>query len=172
MEEQLDELVSQLKRSWTEQRLVTELRHGVPTVQDFAPLYDTVTRSRLTLKQLGSSQYSTEMKAQLLEWHSTVGSAEEALDVFKSAQGMFLRLDLALGSMVVEEELGATHAHFKVLRGKVERAFDSLAGKASLMDACGDAELVGQMRDLSLGLEEAATAVKTVLYAMRSSSPR
>ena len=65
MEEQLDELVSQLKRSWTEQRLVTELRHGVPTVQDFAPLYDTVTRSRLTLKQLGSSQYSTEMKAQL-----------------------------------------------------------------------------------------------------------
>lgn len=74
----------------------------------------------------------------------------------------------ALNSMVVEEELTHVHAHFSLLRGRLVAAFEALAAKPSLMDACGDRELIDLMKDLSLGLQEAAVALGPVLHALRS----
>ncbi len=77
MEHQLDGLVEDLKRSWTESRLDMVSRHGVPSVRDFTALHDTVGRSLATLRQLGSPRYSTAMRAQLLEWFPIVDGAAE-----------------------------------------------------------------------------------------------
>ncbi len=116
MEHQLDGLVEDLKKSWTENRLDMVERHGAPTVRDFTQLHETVERSLTTLRQLGSSQYSTAMRAQLLEWFSTVDAARDAVKVLKSAQDKWLRQDAALTSMAFQEAMPLTCQLFQTLR--------------------------------------------------------
>ncbi len=116
MEHQLDGLVEDLKRSWTENRLDMTPRHGISSVRDFTQLHETVDRSLTTLRQLGSSQYSTAMRAQLLEWFQIVDGAAAAVDVIQAAQEKWLRQDMALSSMAFEEEVPLTFQLFQTLR--------------------------------------------------------
>ncbi len=92
------------------------VRHGVPSVRDFTTLHETVDRSLTTLRQLGSSRYSTAMRAQLLEWFRIVDGAAAAVDVLRAAQEKWLTQDMVLSSMAFEEEVPFTFQLFKALR--------------------------------------------------------
>ena len=50
-------------------------RHGCLVVEDFGILYETIDSSVQTLKQLGQSRYSAEMKDNLLYWCNVVERA-------------------------------------------------------------------------------------------------
>ena len=39
LEEELDCLVKELEKTWTEQRLDTKIKHGIPAISDFNSLY-------------------------------------------------------------------------------------------------------------------------------------
>ena len=56
-EEQLDFMVSDLRTTWTEQKMSIKMCHGIPTVTDFSQLHTTVSASIVTLKELGQSRY-------------------------------------------------------------------------------------------------------------------
>ena len=45
LEEELDSLVSQLRRTWTEKKPETKQVHGMPTIQDFNALHDIIDSS-------------------------------------------------------------------------------------------------------------------------------
>ena len=62
MEEQLDGLVDNLRRSWTESPLAMSPRHGVPTVDDFRGLYGTVAES-LSLAVQTAAGYPLQLVA-------------------------------------------------------------------------------------------------------------
>ena len=49
--------------------------HGSLIVRDFSVLYETIDSSIQTLKQLGQSRYSSEMKDNLLYWCNVVEKA-------------------------------------------------------------------------------------------------
>ena len=172
MEEQLDELVDNLKKSWTEQKLeMTERHGGVPCVKNFAPLFETVTQSILTLQQLGSSQYSTEMREQLIDWYKTVENARESLNIIKEVQEKFLLLDLPLNSLVVEEEIPFVFEQFSSTRRKLIRALVAISEKPSLISALGEEDLINCLVDIRTSLEESEENLPTVLWAIRISSP-
>ena len=171
MEEQLDELVDNLKKSWTEKRLEMTPKHGVPCVKDFVPLYETVSQSILTLQQLGSSQYSTEMREQLIDWYKTVENARESLNVIKMTQEKFLLLDLPLNSLVVEEELPIVFQQFSSNRRKLLETFVTMSEKPSLISAFGDNDLINGLKDINKSLEESEDSLPNVLWAIRISSP-
>ncbi len=64
-EEQLDFMVNDLRITWTEQKVSIRMAHGMPFVSDFSHLHMTVTSSMVTLKELGQSRYSSQMKVKL-----------------------------------------------------------------------------------------------------------
>lgn len=56
LEQQLDSLVDDLRRTWTERRLDIRSAHGFPTVVNFRGLFEIIDSSLATLKELGSSR--------------------------------------------------------------------------------------------------------------------
>ena len=98
------------------------VRHGIPSVRDFSQLHETVNRSLTTLRQLGSSKYSTAMRAQLLEWFQIVDGAAAAVDVIQAAQEKWLTQDMVLSSMAFEEEVPLTFQLFQALRYEVSNS--------------------------------------------------
>ena len=172
MEEQLDVLVDNLRRSWTERRLVMTPRHGVPMVADFPGLYATVTESMRTLKQLGSSQYSTGMGDQLVGWYKTVREAKAAIDVIKTTQKLWLAQDAPFTSMPFEEENPSAFAFFRAIRSRLARDFNRLSQAASLVGALSDKDLISSIDDSRLALEDVAAELPNALLAVRVASPR
>ena len=172
MEEQLDGLVDNLRRSWTETQLVMTPRHGIPTVDDFRGLYATVAKSLRTLKQLGSSQYSAEMRDQLVGWYRTVREAKRAIDIIKRTQNSWLSQDAPFTSMPFEEENPSAFAYFKEIRLRLTRDFSKLSRASSLMEALSDKELISSIDDSRLALEDTAAELPNALLAIRVSSPR
>ena len=172
MEEQLDGLVDNLRRSWTETHLAMTPRHGIPTVEDFRGLYATVAKSLRTLKQLGSSQYSADMRDQLVGWYGTVREAKKAIDVIKTTQNLWLSQDAPLTSMPFEEENPSAFALFQEIRLRLKRDFFQLSQATSVVDALSDKDLVSSFDDSRLALEDTAAELPNALLAIRVSSPR
>ena len=56
LEEQLDCLISNIRRTWTKQRLEIVLVHGMPTAKDFKTLYSIIQSSVATIRELGMSR--------------------------------------------------------------------------------------------------------------------
>ena len=59
----------------TEQKFDMISSHGSLIIRDFCVLYETIDSSIQTLKQLGQSRYSSEMKDNLLFWCDVVEKA-------------------------------------------------------------------------------------------------
>ena len=172
MEEQLDGLVDNLRRSWTESHLAMTPRHGIPTVEDFQGLYATVAKSLRTLKQLGSSQYSADMRDQLVGWYRTVREAKKAIDVIKTTQNLWLTQDALFTSMPFEEENPSAFAYFHEIRLRLKRDFFQLSQAPSVMVALSNKDLVSSIDDSRLALEDTASEIPNALMAVRVSSPR
>jgi hypothetical protein len=58
--------------------------HGSLIVRDFCFLYQTIDSSIQTLKQLGQSRYSAEMKDNLLYWCNVVERATRLVEIIKT----------------------------------------------------------------------------------------
>lgn len=80
LEEQLDCLINELRATWTEQRLQIQEVHGMPIVSNFQGLYGTIESSITTLRELGMSRYSAQMKDDLLKWCGVVEKAERFVE--------------------------------------------------------------------------------------------
>lgn len=89
-EEQLDKMVNDLKDTWTERRLSIKVCHGVPTVCDFNSLHSTISSSVATLKELGQSRYSSEMKDSLLYWCNVVEKADFFVQLLAKTQNLWM----------------------------------------------------------------------------------
>lgn len=171
MEEQLDCLIEDLRQSWTENKLEMELFHNIYKVKNFSVIYETISKSRLTLKQLGSSQYGTEMRSQLVEWFRVVEMASKAIEVIKAIQEEWLRQEHLLNSMLCEEEMPFVHTLFMKIRGKLAFWFHTLYQAQCIKDIVCDEELVLTLMDIKISLRETAKSVSTALNAMRLRSP-
>lgn len=171
MEEQLDELIEGLKLSWTGQKLKMTPRHGVPTIMDFAQVNDIIVKSLTTLKQLGSSQFSTDMRPQLLDWYKVVDEAQDILQVLQKVQEMWLEQDSLLTSMTTEDEMPDDYANFKRIRNEVEKLFHGLNQSESLLAAFQNPDLMSQCLGILSSLEETKTAAKQSLMSLRCGSP-
>ncbi len=172
MEEQLDGLIDNLRQSWSERKLPMAVRHGVPTVEDFGTVHHTIRDSLRTLRQLGSSQYSTEMRDQLLTWYGTVCDARRSVDVIKRAQTSWLEQDAPLTSMLFEDDNPMMASCFRNVRERISRDFRNLDKAKSLVEALGDQVLLRSFEDTLLMLEETAVCVPSALTAIRTGSPR
>ena len=89
-EEQLDSMINDLRNTWTERKLAIKICHGVPTVSDFGSLYSTIQSSIVTLKELGQSRYSSEMKDSLLYWCNVVDKADLFVPLLAQTQELWL----------------------------------------------------------------------------------
>jgi len=147
------------------------LRYGIPCVADFGALRMIVEKSVSTLKQLGSSQYSSAMRPQLLEWYKTVTEAGEAVETLEKVQMKWLRQEVLLTSMTLEEHVPLSTSLFAQIRAKIAKAFQRLRQEESLVAAFKNSFLIQDFSDLSLALDETETAMHSALWALRISSP-
>ena len=172
LEEELDCLVTGLRRTWSERKPETVEVHGMPTIQDFNSLYDTIDSSISTLRELGMSRYSSEMKEDLLEWCGVVEKAEKFIEVLKDAQELWLFQEVPLSSMAVQDNHPWAFEHFSIVRSKLFSQMAKFRDSGSLLEAFTDDEGYLVMRDILLSLKETHRSLVAALWSLRSDSPR
>ena len=171
-EEQLDFMISELKQTWTEEKLTIEFCHGLPIVSDFPFLYQTVSSSNLTLKELGQSRYSIQMKDSLLYWCDVVGKANRYVRLLAKAQNLWQYQEVPLTSMLMKDKHPSKFAYFELLRQKFQKQMLQVASADALISAFGQARDYLEMVDIVAGLEETKKLIYTVLWSLRFDSPR
>ena len=171
MEEQLDALIEDLKLSWTGQTLEMQIRHGIPTVKDFSVVNDVINKSMTTLKQLGSSHYSTEMRPTLQNWYEIVDGAKVVIDLLKKVQNTWLKQDSLLMSMTFEEQNSKQHVKFKETRQHISELFKVVGNSKSLLQVFQGHELLNQLESIQSLLGETEEDSKKAMWSVRLGSP-
>ena len=172
LEEQLDCLINELRATWTEQRLQIKEVHGMPIVSDFQSLYGTVESSITTLRELGMSRYSAQMKDDLLKWCGVVEKAERFVEVLKSTQDLWMYQEVPLTSMAIQDNHPWTFNYFCLIRKKLHEKMTKLASSESLVAALVNEEDYQQFKDILLSLKETQQSLTSALWSLRSDSPR
>ena len=104
-------MINDLKNTWTGRKLAIKICHGIPTVSDFHSLYSTIQSSIVTLKELGQSRYSKEMKDSLLYWCNVVDKADLFVpllgkkDALKKYDQFTLHTSCFCGSEIAQTEV-------------------------------------------------------------------
>ena len=172
LEEELDSLVSQLTRTWTEKKPETKQVHGMPTIQDFNALHDIIDSSTSTLKELGMSRYSAEMKDDLLKWCGVVEKAERFVQVLKATQELWLYQEVPLTSMAVQDNHPWSYDHFSIVRSKLLARMTKIRDFNSILEAFTDDKDYEIMKDILLSLKETYQSLTAALWSLRSDSPQ
>lgn len=130
-EEQLDFMINDLKTTWTEQKMSIKVMHGMPTVFDFGHLHATVTSSIATLKELGQSRYSSQMKDSLMYWCDVVEKAERFVWLIAKAQDLWMRQEIPMTSMLLRGRHPSKFAYYDIVREKFHHQMNRVS-KAKL----------------------------------------
>ena len=172
LEEQLDCLINELRSTWSDQKLDMVEMHGMPTIKDFNWLYVTIYSSVETLRELGMSRYSAEMKDDLMQWCGVVEKAERFVNVLKATQDLWLSQEVPLTSMTVQDDHPWTFKYFGITRATLLKKMTKLRNAASLVEALIDEEDYLMFCDILLSLKETQNALVAALWSLRSDSPR
>ena len=171
-EEQLDFMVSDLRTTWTEQKMSIKMCHGIPTVTDFSQLHTTVSASIVTLKELGQSRYSSQMKDSLLYWCDVVEKAERFVWLISKAQALWMYQEVPMTSMLLGGRHPSKFSYFQLLRKKFAQQMTKVAAAEVLISAFGNQDDYLQLTDITLGFKKTERLVDSVLWSLRSDSPR
>jgi hypothetical protein len=171
-EEQLDCMVNDLRNTWTERKLTIKVCHGISTVCDFNILHNTINSSIATLKELGQSRYSSEMKDSLLYWCDVVEKADLFVGMLAKAQNLWMFQEVPLSSMLIQDEHPSKFTYFKILRAKFEGKMRQVAEAGALISAFGSEKDYHQLTDIHQALKETEQLMGSVLWSLRSDSPR
>ena len=134
-EEQLDSMINDLRKTWTERKLAIEVCHGIPTVSDFATLYSTIQSSIGTLKELGQSRYSSEMKDSLLYWCNVVDKADSFVPLLAQTQQLWFYQEVPLTSMLIQDNHPSLYDYFQIVRSKFKAKMEAIDAASSLVTA-------------------------------------
>ncbi len=148
------------------------MMHGIPTVSDFNMLYGTISSSLVTLKELGQSRYSSEMKDSLLYWCDIVEKADMFVGVLREAQTLWMYQEVPMTSMLIQDEHPSKYAYFKLLRSKFEAKMARVAEAPTLISAFSNVQHYEQLIDILQGFKESERLMRSVLWSLRADSPR
>ena len=165
-------MINDLRNTWTERKLAIKICHGIPTVSDFGSLYSTIQSSIVTLKELGQSRYSKEMKDSLLYWCNVVDKADLFVPLLAETQQMWLFQEVPLTSMLVQENHPSMYAYFQFLRTKFKGKMEAIDAASSLITAFGEEKDYQEVTDIKLAFQEVDIMLDTALWSLRFDSPR
>ena len=171
-EEQLDSMINDLRKTWTERKLAIEVCHGIPTVSDFATLYSTIQSSIGTLKELGQSRYSSEMKDSLLYWCNVVDKADSFVPLLAQTQQLWFYQEVPLTSMLIQDNHPSLYDYFQIVRSKFKAKMEAIDAASSLVTAFGEDDDFHEVMDIKLTFQEIEKLMNAALWSLRFDSPR